>query len=109
MKLLKATKPIKRGVMRAFAVLTLLFFASATQAQQCPECVSADTCIKDFARATAQIKSDFKKGVAEQRKGREQTLRQQFAPRATLASEGDLGAVIRVEIDKLKDCLAKIH
>lgn len=95
--------------MKAFAALTLFLCANAAQAQQCPECLSADSCIKDYARATAQIKSDYKKGVAEQRKGREQTLRQQFAPRATLASEGDLGAVIRVEIDKLKDCLAKIH
>ena len=95
--------------MRSLAVLTLFLCASAAQAQQCPECVSADTCIKDYARVTAQIKSDYKKGVAEQRKGREQTMRQQFAPQATLASEGDLGAVIRVEIDKLKECLTRIR
>ena len=95
--------------MRVFAVLALFLYASAAQAQQCPECVSADACIKDYARAATQIRSDYKKGVAEQRKGREQTMRQQFAPQATLASEGDLGAVMRVEIDKLKDCLSKIR
>ena len=95
--------------MKGFVVLTLFLYASAALAQQCPECGAADACIKDYARATAQIKSDYKKGVAEQRKGREQTLRQQFAPQSTLASEGDLGAVIRVEINKLKDCLAEIR
>lgn len=96
-------------MMRTPLVLILFLFASAAQAQQCPQCTSADACIKDYARATAKLKADYKKGVAELRKGREQTLGQQFTPRMALADQGSLGAAIQLEIDKLQDCLGKIR
>jgi hypothetical protein len=95
--------------MRAFVLITMLFFGAAAHAQQCPECLLADACIKEYTRATAKIKADYKKGAAELRKGREQTLRDQFSPRLTLANQGDLGAVIASEIDKLRDCLGKVR
>jgi len=95
--------------MRAFVLVIMLFFGGAAYAQECRECVLADACIKAYTRATTQIKRDYKKGVAELRKGREQTLRDQFSPRMTLANQGDLGALIASEIDKLRDCLSKIR
>jgi hypothetical protein len=95
--------------MRAFVLMTMLFFGGGAYAQECKECVLADACMKEYTRATTQIKKDYKKGVAELRKGREQTLRDQFSPRMTLANQGNLGAVIASEIDKLRDCLGKIR
>ena len=95
--------------MRAFALTITLFFSGAAYAQECRECVLADACIKEYTRATAQIKKDYKKGTAELRKGREQTMREQFSPRMALANQGDLGTVIASEIDKLKDGLGKIR
>ena len=95
--------------MRAFVLVIMLFSCAAAYAQECKECVLADACIKEYTRATTQIKKDYKKGVAELRKGREQTLRDQFSPRMTLANQGDLGTVIASEIDKLRDCLGKIR
>ena len=89
--------------------MIMLFFGGAAYAQECKECVLADACIKEYTRATAQIKKDYKKGVAELRKGREQTLRDQFSPRMTLANQGDLGAFIASEVGKLRDCLGKIR
>ena len=89
--------------------LILLFSSYAAYAQQCQQCPLADACIKEYMRATTKIKADYKKGVAELHKGREQTMRQQFSPRMALADQGDLGAVIQTEIDKLKDCLSKIR
>jgi hypothetical protein len=87
----------------------MLFFGGAAHAQECRECVLADACIKAYTRVTAQINRDYKKGVAELRKGREQTLREQFSPRMMLANQGDLGTAIASEIDKLRDCLGKIR
>jgi len=86
----------------------MLLFASAAGAQQCPQCTSADACIREYKRATTKLQADYTKGLAEQRKGREQTLRDNFSPRTALANEGNLGGVIQTEIDKLKDCLGKI-
>ena len=100
----------KSGViMRAFVLTITLFFSGAAYAQECRECVLADACIKEYARSTSQIKKDYRKGAAELRKGREQTLRDQFSPRMALANQGDLGTVIASEIDKLRDCLGKIR
>jgi hypothetical protein len=89
-------------------LILLLLLGGVAQAQQCVECSSADACIKEYTRATAKIKAEYKKGVADQRKGREQTLREHFSLRATLAEEG-LGQVIQPQIDKLKDCLSKVR
>jgi hypothetical protein len=95
--------------MRFFFLTIVLFFGTAAYAQECRECLLADACIKEYTRATAQIKKEYKRGAAELRKGREQTLRQQFSPRMALANQGDLGTVIASEIDKLSDCLGKIR
>ena len=93
--------------MRAFLFLIVFLFGGAANAQQCAQCISADACIKDYTRATAKIKSDYKKGAADARKEREQTLRDRFLPRAAVASPESFEQAIRVEIDKLKDCLSK--
>jgi hypothetical protein len=96
--------------MRAFLLMiTLFFFDAAAHAQECRECVLADACIKEYTRTTTQIKKDYKKGAAELRKGREQTMREQFSPRMSLANQGDLSAVIASEIEKLRDCLGKVR
>lgn len=94
--------------MRVLILLVIILFGSAANAQQCAECSSADACIKDYTRATTKIKAEYKKGIADQRKGREQTLREHFSPRVTLAQES-LGQAIGSQIDKLKDCLGKIR
>jgi hypothetical protein len=86
-----------------------LFFGCTAHAQECPQCSSADACIKEYTRATAKITADYKKGVAKLRKGRKKTLREQFSPRMTLADQGSLGAAIQPEIDKLRDCLGKMR
>jgi hypothetical protein len=95
--------------MRTFLLMMMLFFGAAAHAQECKECVLADACIKEYTRTTTQMKKDYKKGAAELRKGHEQTLREQFSPRMTLANQGDLGAVIASEIEKLRDCLGKVR
>ena len=95
--------------MRAFVLMIMLVFGTAIHAQECRECVLADACIKEYTHTTAQIKKYYKKGAAELRKGREQTLREQFSPKISLADQGNLGAVIASEIDKLRDCLGKIR
>jgi hypothetical protein len=99
----------KRGVsMRALFFLIILLFGGAANAQQCAQCSLADACIRDYTRAIAKIKAEYKKGVADQRKGREQTLRDRFSPPTVLANPESFERAIRAEIDSLKDCLGKI-
>ncbi len=93
--------------MRVLFVLTIVLFAKAASAQQCPQCTAADACIKDYTRAITKIKSDYKKGVAEERKGREQSLRDRFSPRSAVTDQESFEQAIRLEIEKLKDCLGK--
>jgi hypothetical protein len=71
--------------------------------------MAADACIKDYARATARLNADYKKGVAAQQKGREQSLRDRFAPRSAVTDLDGLAQAIRSEIDRLKDCLDKVR
>ena len=96
--------------MRVFLVLTICFLlGSAANAQQCPQCGAADTCIKDYTRAVTKIKSDYRKGTADLRKGREQSLRDRFSPRSAVTDKDSLDQAIRSAIEKLKDCLGKVR
>jgi hypothetical protein len=54
-------------------------------------------------------KGGLQKGRRRTSQGREQTMRDQFSPRMTLADQGDLGAVIMLEVGKLKDWLGRIR
>jgi hypothetical protein len=95
--------------MRVIFVLVIVLFANSASAQQCPQCAAADACIKDYTRAITKIKSDYKKGVADQRKGREQSLRDRFSPRSAVTDQDGLDQTIRSEIDTLKECLGKVR
>lgn len=95
--------------MRIVVVLIGLMISGPAVAQQCPQCTAADICIRDYARAVAKIKADYRKGMKEQRKGREQSLREHFSARAMLAEEGGVGGAVQLEIDKLRDCLGRIR
>jgi len=95
------------GAVALFLVLAMSLSAGAANAQQCSKCLLADACIKQYSQVTAKIQKDYKKAVAEQRKGREQPLAQRFSERAVVA--GNLDAMIYSEIEKLKDCLSKIR
>ena len=94
--------------MRIFLISIMFLFASGAHAQQCPECILADACIKEFTQATSKIKAENKKAIADRQKGREQTLRDRFSQRGELVDQG-LGALVWLEIDKLKDCLSKVR
>jgi hypothetical protein len=95
------------GTAALSLVLAMSLSASAANAQQCSRCLLADACIKQYSQVTAKIQKDYKKAVAEQRRGREQQLGQRFSERAVVA--GNFDALIDSEIEKLKDCLTKIR
>jgi len=96
-----------RSAAALFLVSAMSLSTGAAHAQQCPQCLSADACIKQYRQATAKIQKDLKKGVSEQRRGREQPLRQRFSEPEVVA--GNFDALISSEIERLKDCLAKVR
>jgi len=98
-------------VYKVAAILLLVLAASlsanAANAQQCPKCLLVDACVKQYSQVSAKIQKDYKKAAAEQRRGKEQPLGQRFSEPAVVA--GNFDALIYSEIEKLKDCLAKIR
>jgi hypothetical protein len=94
------------GGAALFIILAMSLSANAVNAQQCSKCLLADACIKQYSQVTTKIQKDYRKAAAEQRKGREQTLRQRFSEPAVVV--GNLDALIHSEVEKLKDCLSKI-
>jgi len=85
--------------MKVFFYLTaFLLGSSVASADQCPQCSAADLCIREYTRDTTKLKADHIRAIAAQRKG---------AGQITPADQGNLS--IQKEIDKLKDCLSKIH
>ena len=88
--------------MRGLVSLTVFLISTVASAQQCPQCSAADACMREYTHSTIKLKADYVMNIAAQRKGAEQTL-----PPATRADQGNLS--VQQEIDKLRDCLGKIH
>ncbi|MGB8604607.1 hypothetical protein [Bradyrhizobium sp.] len=84
--------------MRALFFLVTFLIGSAANAQQCPQCLAADACIREYLRDVSKLKVDHIKAIAAQRKDGQQT---------TPADQGTLS--VQPDIDKLKDCLGKIR
>ena len=100
-------KDATESCMRALLFLIIVLSGNAAAAQQCSQCIAADDCIKEYTRAVTKIKTDYRKGLADQRKGREQSLRDRFSSRSAVTDQDGLDQTIRSEIEKLRDCLAR--
>jgi len=95
--------------MRALFVLITFLFGSIANAQQCPQCAAADACIKDYTRAVSKIRSDYRKGITDLRKGREESLQDRFSARSAVTDRASLDQAMRSEIERLRDCLGKVR
>jgi membrane-bound lytic murein transglycosylase B len=98
-----------RIAMKAFAATLALLVSSAASAQECQMCSAADACIKTYLKATSEAQKATKQAIRDWKQNLDRKASAEFFSKGTLALEGALDSEIRSDLDRLKECLAKIR
>ncbi len=95
--------------MKALAATLALLASSAAAAQECQTCSLADACIKTYLKATSDVQRATKLGIRDWKQNLDKKASSEFASKGTLALEDAMESQIRLELERLKDCLTKIR
>ena len=94
--------------MKALAATLALLVSSAAGAQECQMCSAADACIKMYLKETSEAQRATKQAIRDWKQNLDRKASAEFFNKGTLALEGAMESEIRSDLDRLKECLAKI-
>jgi len=95
--------------MRVLAATLTLLVSSAAAAQECQTCSMADACIKAYLKATSEAQSATKQAIRDWKQNLDRKASAEFSSRGTLALQDAMETQVRSELERLKECLAKIR
>jgi hypothetical protein len=96
--------------------VTLALFVSApallvsdrAAAQECQTCSSADACMQTYLKAVAQAQRDTKQAIRDWKENLDKKASGELFSKGTAALAGAMESQVRSELERLKECLAKI-
>ena len=91
--------------MRVLAATLILLVSSAAAAQECKTCSMADACIK----ATSEAQSATKQAIRDWKQNLDRKASAELSSRGTLALQDAMETQVRSELERLKECVAKIR
>jgi hypothetical protein len=94
--------------MKVLAATLALLASTAAAAQECPTCSMADTCITAYVKAAAEAQRANKVAIRDWQQNLDRKASTEFASRGTAALQNAMVSQVRSELDRLKECLAKI-
>ena len=94
--------------MKALAATLALLASSAAAAQECQTCSSADACIQTYLKAVSQAQRETKQAIRDWRENLDKKASGELFSKGTVALQGAMESQVRSELEKLKECLAKI-
>ena len=94
--------------MRVLATTLILLVSSAAAAQECPTCSMADACIKAYLKATSEAQSATKQAIRDWKQNLDRKASAELSSRGALALQNAMEGQVLSELERLKECLAKI-
>ena len=94
--------------MKVLCTMIALLLATPALAQECQTCSSADACMQTYVKATAQAQREVKQAIRDWRENLDRKASGELFSKGTVALQGAMEAQVRVELERLKECLAKI-
>jgi hypothetical protein len=99
---------IGRKAMRALAATLILLVSSAAAAQECKSCSEADACIQTYLKAASEAQRATKVATRDWQQNLDKKTSAEFSSRGMAALQNVMVLQVRAELDRLKECLAKI-
>jgi hypothetical protein len=87
---------------------TLALLISPAAAQECQTCSSADACIQTYLKATSQAQKEIKQAIRDWKENLDKKASGELFSKGSAALQGTLESQVRTELERLKECLAKI-
>lgn len=94
--------------MKVVGTMIALLLSSPAVAQECQTCSSADACMQTYVKATTQAQREVKQAIRDWRENLDRKASGELFSKGTVALQGAMEAQVRVELERLKECLAKI-
>jgi len=94
--------------MRVLSATLILLVSSAAAAQECQTCSNADACITAYVKAASEAQKATKQGIRDWKQNLDRKASAEFSSRGTAALQAAMESQVRLELERLKECLAKI-
>ena len=94
--------------MKVIATTLALLLSSSAAAQDCQICSSADTCMQAYLKAASQAQRDTKQAIRDWRQNLDRKASGELLNKGTVALQGAMESQVRLELERLKECLAKV-
>ena len=95
--------------MRVVLAATLILLVSSpAAAQECQTCSMSDACIKAYLKATSETQNATKQAIRDWKQNLDRKASAELASRGALALQDAMETQVLSELERLKECLAKI-
>ncbi len=94
--------------MRVLAATLTLVVSTAAPAQECKTCSIADACMKTYLKAASEAQKATKEAIRDWKQNLDRKATAEFPSRGTAALQTAMESQVRLELERLKECLAKI-
>jgi hypothetical protein len=94
--------------MKVLAATLALLLSSPAAAQECKSCSEADVCIQTYVKATSEAQRATKVAIRDWQQNLDKKTSAEFSSRGIAALQNVMLSQVRSELDRLKECLAKI-
>jgi hypothetical protein len=94
--------------MKVVAAILTLLLSSPAAAQDCQICSTTDSCIQAYVRAASQAQKETKQAVRDWKQNLDRKASGELFSKGTAALQVAMESQVRSELDRLKECLAKI-
>jgi hypothetical protein len=94
--------------MKVLAATLVLLLWSPAAAQECQTCTSADACIQTYLKAASEAQKATKLAIRDWQQNLDRKASAEFSSRGTTALQTAMVSQVRSELERLKECLAKV-
>ena len=94
--------------MKVLTATLALLISSPAAAQDCQTCSSADACIQTYLKAMSEAQREVKQAIREWKQNLDRKASGELLSKGTVALQGAMESQVRLELERLKECLAKI-
>jgi hypothetical protein len=94
--------------MKVLAATLALLVSAPAAAQECQTCSSADACIQTYFKAVSQAQREVKQAIRDWKENLDKKASGELFNKGTVALQSAMESQVRSELDRLRECLAKI-
>jgi len=95
--------------MKVLAATFTLLVSSTAAAQECKTCSMADACITAYHNAASEAQRATKQAIRDWKQNLDRKASAELSSRGTLALQDAMETQVSSDLERLKECLAKIR